>query len=57
MERTLNDVIEELIRLWLDQAWTAAQRAGALDSSFAAAVAETVTAIEAARARRQRGGG
>lgn len=41
----------------LDQAWTAAQRAGALDSSFAAAVAETVTAIEAARARRQSGGG
>ena len=41
----------------LDQAWTAAQRAGSLDSSFAAAVAETVTAIEAARARRQRSGG
>ncbi len=36
----------------LDAAWDAATRAGSLDSSFADAVAETVAAIRAARARR-----
>ncbi len=41
----------------LDQATDAARRAQSLDSSFAAAVAETIVAIEAARARQRPGGG
>ena len=52
-----NNLAQTLLELGeLDAAQAAVERAGALDSSFAGAVAETAAAIAAARARGRQGG-